>query len=344
MFTVGIDAHFRLYAVCVLDPSGATLQEFTVKGSVEDLAARLRALPGPFRACFEASTGYGLLYDTLAPIATRVVVAHPSRLRLIFQSRRKTDRIDAAKLARLLLLDQVPTVHVPALDVREWRALIEHRRGLVDKRTRAKNALRALFRTHGVHSPRGQAMWAKAGRAWASALGFTSELTAFKRDQLIEEVEHHTRAMALAEKRLNTCAARSAAVTLLRTMPGVGPRTAEAVAAYVDRAERFTRARSVAAYFGLVPSLDQSGGSSRTGHITREGPATVRKMLTEAAWQGIRHSPTLRAFYDRVHAGRKDRRGVALIATARHMVTVMVAMLRSGEAWREREEAKLAVA
>lgn len=344
MLTVGIDAHFRLYVVCVLDPSGTAVQEFTVKGGVEELAARLRLLGQPLRVCFEASTGYGLLHDTLAPIAARVVVAHPAKLRLIFQSRRKTDRIDAHKLARLLLLDQVPAVHVPALDVREWRALIEHRRGLVDKRTRAKNALRALFRTHGQHAPRGHAMWSRAGRAWAAGLSFASELTSFKRDQLLEEVMYFDRAIALAEKRLDAIADRSGAVGLLRTMPGVGPRTAEAVAAYVDRAERFKKARSAAAYFGLVPSLDQSAGKSRSGGITREGPATVRKMLTEAAWQGIRHSRTLRAFHDRVHGGRKDRKAVALVATARHMVKIMVAMLRSGEQWREAQEATPAVA
>src|SRR5215470_2011217 len=101
MLTVGIDAHFRLYAVCVLDQAGVLVQEFTVKGSVEELAERLRGLGQSFQACFEASTGYGLLHDTLAPIARRVVVAHPGKLRLVFQSRRKTDRVDAQKLARL---------------------------------------------------------------------------------------------------------------------------------------------------------------------------------------------------------------------------------------------------
>jgi transposase len=335
VLTVGIDAHFRLFVVCVLDEAGAMVQEFTVRGGAQDLTERLRELPRPFQACFEASTGYGLLHDTLAPIAARVIVAHPGKLRLVFQSRRKTDRIDAQKLARLLLLGQVPAVHVPALEVREWRALIEHRRGLVDKRTRAKNALRALLRTHGHHAPRGHAMWARAGKGWAAGLAFASPLTALKRDQLLEEVEHFDRAIALAEKQLGQVAAARADVVLLRTMPGVGPRTAEAVAAYVDQAGRFARSRSACAYFGLVPGLDQSAGRSRAGGITREGPATARKMLTEAAWQGVRRSATLRAFYERIHGGRKDRKAAALVATARHMVKVMVAMLKSGEAWRE---------
>lgn len=341
MLSVGIDAHHRYYAVCILDDRGQAVKEFAVKGGVEVLARKLadhlaEVGPGePVQIAFEASTGYGLLYDTLRPMAAQVVVAHPARLRLIFRAKRKTDRIDARKIATLLLLGELPAVHVPSLDVREWRALIEHRRRLVDKRTRAKNGLRALLRTHGIDAPAGKSLYTRKGRAWAAALEFASPLTAFKRDHLLDEIAHFDDAIRQAEKLLDAYGRRHPAVALLMTMPGVGPRTAECIAAYVDDARRFGRTSCAGAYFGLVPSLDESGGQSRSGRITREGPATARKLLTEAAWQGIRHSPTLRAFYERVRAGQKTRGRTALIATARHMVKVMVAMLKTGEVWRE---------
>lgn len=343
MLSVGIDAHHRFYAVCILDDSGNAVKEFSVRGGVEDLAGKLgRRLADagagagtPVQIAFEASTGYGLLYDTLRPLAARVVVAHPGRLRLIFRAKRKTDRIDARKIATLLQLGELPAVHVPSLEVREWRALIEHRRGLVDKRTRAKNGLRALFRAHGIDAPAGKSLYTRKGRAWAAALEFTSMLTTFKRDQLLDEIASFDDAIRRAEKLLDAYGRRNPAVALLMTMPGVGPRTAECVAAYVDDARRFRRTHCVGAYFGMVPSLDESGGRSRSGRITREGPATARKLLTEAAWQAIRRSPTLKAFYERVRAGQKTRNRTALIATARHMVKVMAAMLKTGEAWRE---------
>jgi hypothetical protein len=63
----------------------------------------------------------------------------------------------------------------------------------------------------------------------------------------------------------------------------------------------------------------------------------VRKLLVEAAWQGIRHSPSLRGMFDRIKGGRKEQTGRALVATARHMVEAMVAMLKSGQEWREQE-------
>ena len=71
-------------------------------------------------------------------------MAHPGQLRLIFRSKKKNDRADAEKLAKLLFLGEVPTVYVPSQDVRAWRQLVEYRRRLIAKRTRTKNALRAI--------------------------------------------------------------------------------------------------------------------------------------------------------------------------------------------------------
>jgi len=150
----------------------------------------------------------------------------------------------------------------------------------------------------------------------------------------VEELQHFETQIKRVEKELNAIAEGHAGVFLLRTIPGVGPRTAEAVMAYIDRADRFARNKQVGSYFGLVPSQDQSGDRNRLGHITREGPATVRKLLTEAAWQGIRRSPHIRAYFERVQGGDDQRKKIALIATAHYLLRVMHSMLRTGECWR----------
>ena len=79
--------------------------------------------------------------------AQRVVVAHPGELRSIFRSKRKNHRLDAKKLAKMLMLEMIPPVHVPPREVRAWRRMIGHRQRSVDERTPAKNALRPLLRT-----------------------------------------------------------------------------------------------------------------------------------------------------------------------------------------------------
>ena len=150
MWSIGLDAHQRLYVICVLDENGKRIRQWRIRGGWQTLIEELEALDQPFAICFEASCGSGHLYDRLRRIAQRVVVAHPGQLRLIFRSKRKNDRVDAQKLAMLLFLDQVPPVYVPSIDVRSWRQFIEFRHRTVAKRTQTKNALRTLLRSHGL--------------------------------------------------------------------------------------------------------------------------------------------------------------------------------------------------
>ena len=85
----------------------------------------------------------------------------------------------------------------------------------------------------------------------------------------------------------------------------------------------------------MIPCQDASAGSNRLGHITHQGPATARKYLVEAAWQGVYRSPTIRAYFERLLHGRKERRKIALVATAHYLVRCMHAMLVSNRPWQE---------
>jgi transposase len=232
----------------------------------------------------------------------------------------------------LLLLDQMPAVHVPKADVRAWRSAIEYRRRMVDDRTQVKNRLRALLRGQGIVAVKG--LWTKKGLAWLREQPLDTWL-AIQREDLLDQLERLNERLRKLTQALDQQGKANAGVGLLRTIPGVGPRTAEAVVAYLDDVKRFGRVKQVASYFGLVPCQDASAARNRLGHITKQGPATVRKLLVEAAWQGIRRSPTMKGYFERVGKGDPGRRKIALTATAHYLVRVMVGMLRSGETWEE---------
>ena len=151
---------------------------------------------------------------------------------------------------------------------------------------------------------------------------------------MLLELQQERERIGKVEKVLEKIASQEPAVGLLMTIPGVGIRTAEAVVAYIDQADRFRRTKSVGCYFGMVPCEDTSV-KSRFGHITKEGPPTVRKYLTEATWQAIRRDESIRAFYERVRREDPKRKRIALVATAHHLLRVMLAMLRSGECWHQ---------
>jgi transposase len=271
----------------------------------------------------------------LRPLAARVLVAHPGQLRLIFRSKNKNDRNDAERLAKVLYLGETPTVHVPSLEVRTWRELINSRSQVIAKRTRAKNTVRALLRSAGVIPPKQPGLWTTKGLAWLRQLTLPTVSQQLRRSLPLEASEALIRRVRRIELQLNRRAQHTSAVAQLRSIPGVGVRMAEDVAAFVDNPHRFPHAKAVGRYFGLVPSQDQSGDRNRLGHITREGAPVVRQLVAEAAWQAQRRSPTVRAYFERAQRGDPQRKKIALVATAHYLVRVMWAMLKRGTFWEE---------
>jgi len=127
------------------------------------------------------------------------------------------------------------------------------------------------------------------------------------------------------------------------SIPGVGPRTAEAVLAYTDDIKRFGRGKQYCAYgfdklttgFGLTPRLDESGLVRRLGHISKQGPSVVRWLVVEAAWRAIKKSPALRQFHERVMSGQKGRKKIATVAVARKLLSIIRSMQMTGELFNE---------
>ena len=183
--------------------------------------------------------------------------------------------------------------------------------------------------------PRHPDLWTKAGLAWLRRLELPTASQQLRRDLLLEEVETLNGQLRRIERQLGHRMQQTPAVARLRSIPGVGIRTAEAVAAFIDDPHRFPHAKAVGRYFGLVPCQDQSGDKNRLGHITREGAPVVRQLVAEAAWQARRRSPTVRAYFERVQRGDPQRKKIALVATAHYLVRVMWAMLKRGSMWEE---------
>jgi transposase len=252
--------------------------------------------------------------------------------------KRKTDRLDALKLARLSAAEQLPTVYMPAKAVREHRALIQYRTQLVGRRTRIKNTIRSLIHRQGRRMASGPHGWTGKSLAvlrswarpwedlspedlWRGQLG--EELTA------LEEVQERLRRV---EKTLDGLA--DGRVRRLQTIPCVGPRTAEMLVAVLDMPHRFRRGKEVASYAGLVPRQYQSGQQDRQSGISKQGHRQLRRMLVEVSWLALRYNPTLRAVYVRICHGSRSRRKIAIVAVARRLLVTAWAMLRDGSRWR----------
>jgi transposase len=285
---------------------------------------------------FEVSGLSGHLYDGLVDVVDRLEVSNPAKLTWIYRTAKKNDRIDARKQAVLLSMNELPRVHMPRKEVREWRRMIQHRRNLVNAMTQTKNRIRSLLKSQGLKKPHRGTWWNTTNRTWMrqEAEGRDAPWRDVLGD-LLDALELQGRQLKRVTRRLDAHLDKLPGAWLLMTIPGVGPRTVEAILAYTDDVRRFRRGKQYGAYFGVTPRLDESGSRRRMGHISKQGPSVVRWLIVESAWRAIRHSPALRAFYERVMHGQKQRNKIAIVATARKLLTIMRAMLMSGETFNE---------
>ncbi len=117
------------------------------------------------------------------------------------------------------------------------------------------------------------------------------------------------------------------------TVLGVGIRTVEAVMAWIDRLERFSRNRALGTYFGLVPCQDSSVVKDRFVHTTRQGTSLVRKLLTKAVWRAVYSSKEIEAFWIRIQKEDRNRCKIAIMAMDHYLSWVMLSMLMNNQAW-----------
>jgi transposase len=311
--------------------------------AIHDLLAPLSgADPASVLVVMETCDTAGWVHDIAVALGLSVAIANPSNEAWRWtRVKRKTDRDDALKLARMADRNELPTVHMPSPQQRQRRRLVHHRRVLVQRRTQVKNQVRSVYSQQGLLLPRGSKCWTKIGIAQikveARSLSRCSvdELWRGRLHVELQLLAALNKQIALVDKRLDALAADDPRAKLLQSVPGVGPRLAETVLVHLDDPHRFTSAAAVGSYAGLVPKQFESGTMKRAGRITRRGPALLRGMLTEVAWMVYMRSPWARAFVQRVSRGMKSRKRIAIVALARKLLVRLWAMLRDNQPWRE---------
>lgn len=310
---------------------------FTTPAALQQLVKEVK----PDRVVIEVCNMAGWVCDLLHGMGVAVQVANTNddawRWRKVKQ---KNDRRDAFKAAQLSAVNQIKEVYIPHIEVRQWRALIAFRQQLVRRRGRIKNHIRDLLLSEGQLLARGAQCWTESGVARLEALAqplSAVSMSELWRGQLyielqqLREVQQQIRAV---EEKLDAIAAADPRIKLLRTIPGVGPRLAEAIVALLDRPERFHKASEVSAYSGMVPKELDSGETVRRGPITKHGSRLVRSLLVEVAWAGLRYNSWVRETYQRISGGKKSRKKIAIVAVGRRLLVRCWAMLRDGTSWR----------
>lgn len=341
MIVVGMDVHVRNSYLHVTDDAGRRLKRGRVGNTLGEVAEFLGDFEGePMAVSLESTTNSRAIamllerYGREADVDLTVRVLDARKLRVIAESVCKNDKVDAAVLAELTASNlTLPTCYVPDDEVFALREHLRARSDLVRMRTMSKNRIHAALHRRGVLRPRGD-LFTKTGRAWLEQLELEEAGRSIV-DRYLAVVDHIDTQIKASTQQLHALMrsqrwAKPAAV--LTTMPGVGPITALTVLAELGDWRRFRSRAAVANYAGLVPTQRSSNQVTRSGHITRRGPAHLRHTLTEAAWTAIRRVPRYDDQYQRI----KARRGatIAIVAVARRMLEDMFTMLSKDTVFR----------
>jgi transposase len=296
----------------------------------------------PDRIVMEICSMAGWIHDLACGLGFEVQVANTNGQAWQWNNvKRKTDRDDALKLAKLSAMEQLALVHIPKSDVREKRSLINYRHGLVQRQTTIKNSIRDILTRQGIAMLPGKQGWSKTslGQLNKMALPFAKvKMSQLWRGQLwleLQQYENIVETIGHVEKKLEALNKKDKQVKLLQTVPGVGARLAETVAAYLDKPERFETGKQVGCYAGLTPRQYQSGNMNRQGRISGQGNKLLRSLLVEVCWLGLRWNAWMRQTYERIMRGSKSRKKIAITALARKLLVRLWAMLRDGVPWRE---------
>jgi transposase len=290
---VGLDVHVQTIALAVIREDGLAQELGSIPNTPAALAKRLRKLgdPAAMRVCYEAGPcGYGIFRQLMALGIACTVVA-PSLIPVRPGDRVKTDRRDAAKLARLLRSGDLTAVAVPTPEQEALRELSRARETAVRDLHRVRQRLVKFLAQHRIAEPAAGKRWTKAWWAWACGL-----MLPLPPAQTVLEDLRAT--IATAQERLDrltaalTAAAGTSAqapvIAALQTLHGIGPITAVGIVAEVGDLTRFDRPPQLMAYAGLVPSEHSSGGRQARGGITKTGNRHLRYLLVEAAWHYAR--------------------------------------------------------
>lgn len=331
MLHYGLDVDKRYTTYCVMDDGGRVLKEGRCPNDgiplLEVFSWKKRE---DRRAVMEAGGNWYHLYHLLEPLVGELLLAHPLRVCAIAAARVKTDAIDARTLAHLLRSDLIPPAYVPPMPVRELREMLRYRLDLVKQRTSLKNRVHALLAKEGLSSPVSD-LFGRRGREWLNPLPL-SPSKCYRLNGYLEVLDCLTERIRDADTLVRSQAERDRQAGLLMTIPGIGPLTALTIIAEIGEVDRFPDAKHLVSYPGLAPRVRSSGGRTRMGHITKQGPSALRWAVIEATHIAVRRPGRLQDSYNRLRRGKNG--SVAITACARQLLASIYHMLIRGEAFR----------
>ena len=332
--TVGVDLGDKWSSYCVVGLEGETLTEGQLKTTQEDVAAFFQALT-PARVVMEVGTHSAWVREVVARCGHEVLVANPRQMDGPKQRKRKNDRLDAHRLARVGRVDPqslFPVQH-RSTEVRQDLVMIRARDALVAARTQMINTTRGLVKSLGARLPKCSS--ASFSHKVEAALPAEVREVLLPLVQLVETLSGY---IAAYDERIEKLATEKYAhAALLRQVKGVGPLTALAYVLTLENPNRFAKSRDVGPYLGLVPKQEDSGDIQPQLRISKAGDVMVRRLLVGSAHYILGPfgpDTDLRRYGLKLcERGGKNAKKRAAVAVARKLAVLLHRLWTTGEVY-----------
>lgn len=332
---VGIDLGKRTYEMAIITPKGVIRSNglTTVSGRAK-LYSKLKKTD--VVALETTGLAFVIEREIRKVVGCDVYILHAGKLRIIYDSTRKTDKEDALKLARLVEVykkENLPVVAPPSDQEWERRKMLSEYKILKSDRTKELNRLHAIFEKCGITDIKKSDL--ATGKRRNECVRQLEGIESLQAKRLIERLNLIEEQIKEVNKMIEEEIQGDENIKLLLTVPGVGKLTSLAFMAYVGDTSRFEKAAQVSNYIGLVPKVDISCSIVRYGNITKKGNGYLRSLLTQAAWSIVRSNQggALRTkyIYMTVEKGKSKKKSITAIS--RKMAELMYTVIKNQQAY-----------
>ena len=244
---IGMDVHVATTVIAIRNCDGKVLTEAIVETKASTIKDFFRGQRGTLHVTFEEGCQAEWLYDLIRPYAAKVIVCNPRR---IARSDRRSDKIDAKRLAELLRTDALKATYHGEHSTQGLKELVHSYMAIVHDRTRTKTRLKALFRGRGIPCS-GTSLYNKENREdWRRKIDNSARLS--RADRLWKEIDYLTELAEESEKDLLKEARKHTSIKILRSVPGIGPLRSSIILAITATPYRFPTIKQFWNYCGLA--------------------------------------------------------------------------------------------
>ena len=331
---IGIDIGKKKCDVCVTNGAGKVLERRQYKNTLSDareLAAEMAkkyAKKGKcLAACETTASMWNITFGAFEEVGIDIKLANTFKMAIIAKTGKKTDKVDAEKIAHVLRMDMIPECYVPSRDVRGIRTMVNQRVKLARDRTRVINRVHNLLDRHDNHIDASSLATEKAIKQMES-MELNSIHDKIVLEQSARQIRHSNEEIAIIEQHIAKEASRNKYAKLIASMTGMGIYFSLLLAVNIADIRRFKTPKNLASWAGLCPTIYQSGDKTYMGRMKKMDTSTlVNWAMIEAATTAVLHDDRMKVVYESAKRRHANKHGPAVVAVANKMITIIWHML-----------------